>query len=200
MKVPQELKKLIINEIAEIKSSISGELILPKRRLIWSQIVASSKDRSIAHRLLTELDVQCVKYTMHKWEQVFPCDNSLDQMISLAKQVLDNLVDIDTAEKQRDAFYVDVVECRNYQPHEYPAMFVGHAAANIVTTAISDFEEGQDYFLQHDDDLDPECFESSYLAACAYSGGLLGKGDTEKRRDFWLWYLQSAIKKVYSDI
>ncbi|RMR13235.1 putative immunity protein Imm5 [Pseudomonas syringae pv. primulae] len=97
----------------------------------------------------------------------------------------------------RDNFYVSVLENESYEPNEYPAMFVGHAAANSIVTAVSDVQFDADD--QRDQDLDPEAFEPDYLVASAFAGGLAfasklsDAGDPQLRRAFWRWYLCVAV-------
>ncbi|MNL61413.1 hypothetical protein D3C87_1853300 [compost metagenome] len=88
-----------------------------------------------------------------------------------------------------------VVEDQDYELDEYPAMFVGHAAANTVITAASkyDFDPADG---RNDRDLDPAAFEPSYLVASAFAGGLAEDGDAELRRKFWQWYLIDAVSQV----
>ncbi len=196
MKLSQELASLVEKSVKEVKSSSTGDLSLPTRRMIWSKICELSKNNHTAHRILTALDTLCVKHTISKWHKVFPNDNGPDRMLEIAQQVLDGKIDIRNAMRLRDEFYADVVEKRKYKPHEYPAMFVGHAAASTVLTAIVELDESPGFFTKQDEDLDPESYEPSYLTASAYSEGFLGKGDTGKRREFWLWYLETAIPQA----
>lgn len=51
-------------------------------------------------------------------------------------------------------------------------MFVGHAAANTIATAVDDFQF-EPYDHRVDRDLDPEGFESSYLVASALQADCL---------------------------
>ncbi len=77
-------------------------------------------------------------------------------------------------------------------------MFVRHAAANSIVTAVSDVQFDADD--QRDQDLDPEAFEPDYLVASAFAGGLSDDGDPELRRAFWRWYLSVAVPQVISDL
>jgi hypothetical protein len=197
MNIPNELQSLLKKASTEVKSSSIGELTLPMRRTIWSKIAKLSHDDLLTHRILTALDIECVRQTMPIWSKVFPDDDGPDRMLELAQNILDGKVDLAEAKRLSESFFIDVVENRSYQPKEYPAMFVGHAASNTVYTAFVELESDQEYFTKQDEDLDPESYEPSYLTASAYSGGLLGKGDTEKRRTFWLWYLQTAMERAY---
>jgi hypothetical protein len=82
--------------------------------------------------------------------------------------------------RARDAFYVDVVDDQGYEPDEYPAMFLGHAAANTVVTAAATFTFDESD-LRADLNLDAEAFEPSFLVASAFAGGLTEDGDPDRR-------------------
>jgi hypothetical protein len=49
-----------------------------------------------------------------------------------------------------------------------------------------------------DDDYDPFSWDTSYYTAIAYSGSdPWDNADIEKRREFWMWYINEAVPKVY---
>lgn len=187
-----ELSKLIEEAEELVRSAPDGNLPLPMRKRIWAKIAKLSGTKS-GRKRLTELDRLAVTRVLNIWSQVFPTDEGARQMLQLAQQVVDGRIDEDTAERSYGSFYVDVVDNRKYKPDQYPAMFVGHAAANTVMTALSEVDLSHEKEGEQDEDRDPESYEPSYLAAAAYSGGLRGQGNPAKRREFWLWYLRDAI-------
>lgn len=185
---------LVEKLLEEVKKSSSGELGLPLRRLLWSTITT---DKSDAEKkvILTALDVLCVKRAGTIWSQKFGSEDGLASILSVATGVATKTIPQDKALSIRDEFYVFVVEDQEYDEDEYPAMFVGHAAANSIATAIDDFSfDPSD--LRNDRDLDPEAFEPSYLVASAFAGGLGDDGDAERRRQFWEWYLKIAVPEA----
>lgn len=122
-------------------------------------------------------------------------DYKLKEIFDVANKVATGVIAQDDGLALRDEFYVDVVESQSYEPHEYPAMFIGHAAANTIVTATDDlfFDPSDD---TDDYKLDPEAFEPSYLVASVFAGGLDRNGDPERRRSFWEWYLSTALYQV----
>ena len=185
---------LVEKLLEEVKRSSVGELELPLRRLLWNTITV---DKSGAEKkvILTALDVVCVKRAGSIWSQKFGSEDGLASILLAATGAAAKTIPEDKALRIRDEFYVFVVEDQEYDEDEYPAMFVGHAAANSIATAIDDFSfDPSD--LRNDRDLDPEAFEPSYLVASAFAGGLGDDGDTERRRQFWEWYLNTAVPQV----
>lgn len=144
------------------------------------------------------LDTLCVQRVMPVWSRCFPGDDGPEQMLAIAARLLVREIDPGFAQELRDGFYVDVVEDREYPPDNFPAMFVAHAAANTVITALVENVEGAIPDVDDDESLDPESYLPSYLCASAYAGGLDGslQASVERRRGFWMWYLKEAIPEV----
>lgn len=185
---------LIRKLLEELRFSPSGDLILPLRKLLWNTIT-EDKFGSAKKLIITKLDAACVRHALFTWSDKFGDVHEISEMLSIALDVASGDISETEALSKRDDFYVEVVEDRDYEPHEYPAMFVGHAAANTVATAMLDFTfDPSD--LRRDRDLDPEAYEPSYLIASAFAGGLDEKGNSNLRREFWQWYLSDAIKEV----
>ncbi|WP_062387673.1 Imm5 family immunity protein [Pseudomonas abietaniphila] len=190
----EKSETLVKKLLEEVKASSSGELRLPLRRLLWATITA---DKSDAEKkvMLTALDVICVGRAGTFWSKKFGSEDRLASILSVATGVAAKIIPQDQALSIRDEFYLFVVEDQEYDEDEYPAMFVGHAAANTIATAVNDFLfDPAD--LRNDRDLDPEAFEPSYLVASTFAGGLGADGDTERRRQFWDWYLNIAVPQV----
>ena len=180
--------------LSEVMAAASGELLLPLRKLLWETITEDQSEEK--RRLtLTKLDVICVEYGSSFWVEKFGDVEGLSTILSMALALANGVISEEKAMSVRDEFYVAVVEDQSYSVNEYPAMFVGNAAANAVVTAASEYDfdpaDGRS-----DRDLDPAAFEPSYLVASAFAGGLAGDGDPELRRKFWQWYLTDAVQQV----
>jgi hypothetical protein len=178
----EELERLINEAKNHVKIASNGELTLSLRREIWIKISEINQDEIVTRKQLAELDILCVKKVISVWYQVFPEDHTPNNILEVVGSVLRNEIDETEVLNIRDRYYVDIVEDRDYQPEEYPAMFAGHAAVNTILTALTNLDVDSD--IQDDEELDPESFEPSYLAASAYSSGLLGEGETKKDERF----------------
>ncbi|KJZ43073.1 MULTISPECIES: Imm5 family immunity protein [Pseudomonas] len=185
---------LVKRLLVEVKNSPSGELILPLRKLLWNTITVDEPDE-VKRLILTKLDYICVNHGAAIWSHKFGSSQNLITVLTVALDTVEGKLSEVKALSIRDDFYVEVVENQEYEPDEYPAMFVGHAAANTIATATADFvfDPSDD---RDDRDLDPDAFEPSFLMASAFAGGLDDSGDSELRRRFWEWYLSSAINQV----
>ncbi|ABQ30492.1 MULTISPECIES: Imm5 family immunity protein [Acidiphilium] len=187
-------------DIARHELEASGRVSLPRRRAIWRAMypdIETKQGRDVGHRRLVLLDILAVQRVMPLWRAVFPTDNSPASMLRIALDTAFDRTDPVLAEKTRDSLYVDIVENRSYAKGQETAMFVGHAAANTITTAVFQGVPDADAEID-DDDLDPEGFEPSMLAAAAEAGGLPWSEATDRKieRAFWDWYLGSAITRA----
>lgn len=187
-----------------LDSSEDGSLKLLHRKAIWrashhnpsgDHSAQITRDRRVA------LDILCVEHAMPIWKEFFPDDEGPQRMLSIASHLVDSDVSIDEAQRARDKFYVDSVEDRDYEQDQIPAMFVAHAAANTVITAMVKDIEDAIPSVETDQDLDPDAYLPSYLCASACAGGLDINHviSVKRRRDFWKWYLHVAIPQVMSN-
>ncbi|AZG89073.1 immunity protein Imm5 [Pseudomonas syringae pv. pisi str. PP1] len=193
----KEHETLITKLLTEIENSPKGELERILRIRLW-KMITENKNLNDQKQILTKLNIFCVQHGVGFWTKKFGDAQSIEHVLTVAFQAASGAVDEADAMAVRDDFYVSVVENESYEPDEYPAMFVGHAATNAIVTAVSDLQFDTDD--QRDQDLDPEAFEPDYLVASAFAGGLSDDGDPELRRAFWRWYLSVAVPQVISDL
>lgn len=189
----QKLELLISTLLGQLSNSPAGHLPLASRKLLWRSLTAGQSDQ--ARRMtLTRLHTSCVRHGLPFWHGKFS-GQAIDEILDVALDAARGEVAQAHAQKVRDDFYVAVVEDQDDEAGDYRAMFVGHAAANTIATAISDasFDGGDE---RDDDAIDPEAFCPDYLIASAVAGGLAADGDSRLRSAFWQWYLTHAVRQV----
>lgn len=194
----KEHEALITKLLTEIENSRKGELERTLRIRLWTMIT-ENKNLNDQKQILTKLNIFCVQHGVGFWTKKFGDAQRIGHVLTVAFQAASGAFDEVDAMAVRDDFYVSVVENESYEPDEYPAMLVAHAAANTVITAVADVRFDADD-NRRDQDLDPEAFEPDYLVASAFAVGLSDDGDPELRRAFWRWYLCVAVPLVISDL
>ncbi len=182
--------------LKEINTSPLGDLRLSSRKLLWSTITEGLDNKQKRQRL-TKLDRISVEHASSYWVAKFGELESLYEILNTATELSEDSISEEQGLRVRDEFYVSVVEDGEYGDDEYPAMFVGHAAANCIGTAIDIFEYDSND-TRTDKDHDPETYEPTFLIASAFAGSLPNSGNPESRRDFWIWYLTDAVKQAIS--
>jgi len=180
---------------SEVATDVAGILSLKSRKRVWHAL-AAGLDEHIAQAARVKIDALCVRRVMPIWAARFDPDE-IEAMLSLADAVVAGSVDANDAAQQRDRFYTDVVDNREYGSDPLP-MYVGHAAANTVIEALTLNHVDAMPQADDDEDLDPESYLPCYLAACAAAGGMNDRpASSERRRAFWLWYLDEAVPAAY---
>ena len=181
---------------ASLANDSQGRLPLAARKSIWIAMSHTADSRTAYQRRVL-LESLCVRHVAGLWDDRFPGDVRLEQMLSLADKVVNGEINDAVAERQRDEFYVDVVEDDDGEG-DFAAMFVGHAAANTVVSALIKDNFDAIPSVDDDDDLDAESFDPSFLCASAAAGGLPGHeaSSVARRREFWTWYLDEAIRQA----
>lgn len=182
---------------ADLAGNSEGALSLGHRTVIWRDLAALAEPRTGYERRV-RLNEACVRHVLDRWEERFPGDPGVEQMLDIATQRVAGTIEDEAAGDARDRFYVEVVENRKY-PGDASAMFVGLAAANTVMEAR--IEDNEDAIPEAEDDeqLDPEAYDVSYMCASAAARGLNGRpADVSARRAFWTWYLDTAIPQIYA--
>jgi len=179
---------------SEVATDAAGILSLQSRKQVWNALTAGL-DEHVAFANRVKLDALCVRRVMPIWAARFDSDE-IEAMLSLADAVMAGSVDANDAAQTRDRFYTEIVDDREYGNDASP-LYVGHAAANTVIEAMTPSQV--DAMPQTDDeDLDPESYLPCYLAACAAAGGMNDRpSSSERRRAFWLWYLDEAVPAAY---
>ena len=185
----------------ESKDNVKGILSLGARARIWKAMLdPESADRSYRHRI--ELKILCARQVQHYWNQAFPDDERVEEMLSLAQRLVERQLDVEEAERRSDRFLMDVYDkVEDYNSITQPAVFVADGAVHAVSSATHrnpEYDVSDDTL--DDDELLPDSLETSYTCASAAAGALnwqpIEDTDVSARRAFWLWYLDKAIPAV----
>lgn len=200
----EKLNTLLQGAASELQHSSDGVLSLSVRKDIWIQmnlLDENSADNNVGRERRVRLDQLCVKHVMSLWSQVFPDDQGPLEMLAVAEKVVAAEIDDKSAQRLRDDFFTDVVENREYPNRDFSAMFIGHAAANTIISALIKDDSLAIPEVDDDEDLDPESYDPSYLCACAAGGGMNVDADAniEKRKSFWMWYLTHAVSEAVTN-
>jgi len=186
---------------AELAASSKAILSLATRKQIWKTML-DPQDHEASYRHRIELQVACVRHVQHFWDSAFPGDNRVEEMLTLAQELIDQQVDSDRAERLANSFLVHVFdEVNDFNDVYQPAVFVADAASHMVISACS----RNPYYdtassATDDDELLPDALETSYSCSGTSSNSLnwvsIEETDVPARRAFWTWYLDEAIPQV----
>lgn len=195
MAVSQALADLLVVAVDEVEGDPRHILTLPTRRSIWSLLGsdASPASEALALHRLAKLDIACADRVLVHWQAVFPNDQLAAHLVSLASQTLNGTTAVESAKREANNAWTEIVDNRSYDQITLRAMYAGCAAISAVYSAFGTAFDPINQDL--DEDLEPDALDASYFAASAEAGGMNHQpfASNADRRDFWLWYLKKAI-------
>lgn len=204
MALSEELLNVLELTRKEVLSHPNGELILPLRRIIWKTFGAfeikekyrASSTIGLKRRL--KLATMCVEKVMNIWNEAFPNDKRPMRCIEVANEYVTGKTNYESIWNEMSHFVTDL-DNQGGEERYYLAVPVGRAAISVLDVAIKDesiLVYGNDSRL--DSDYDAYDWDTSFCVAIAYSGsGPWDNTNIEKRREFWLWYINEAVPEAY---
>ena len=188
---------------AELAASSKAILSLATRTRIWRAMLDPQDNEATCIRR-TKLKMACVRHVQHLWGRAFPGDGRVEEMLTLAQELIDRQADERQAERRARIFVMNVFdEVDDYNAITQPAVFVAQAASGAAFSACN---RDPNYYLlidADDDELLPDALDSSYCSASAPAGALnwqeIEETDVPARRAFWTWYLDVAIPQVLAN-
>ena len=189
---------------AELAASSKAILSLATRTRIWRAML-DPQDHEASYRRFIELDMRCVRHVQGFWDRAFPGDQRVEEMLTLAQELIDRQTDPQQADRRAGAFIVQMDnEVKNFDAISQPAYLVANGTSHVVMSAC---HRDPIYYVSgetdDDDELLPDSLETSYSCSGAAAGALnwqpIEETDVSARRAFWTWYLDEAIPQVLAD-
>ncbi len=206
MEPSQALNAALDQARVSLSRNPRGELTLPFRQRIWASmgpLLTDQSDHAVRGEGLirrTNLAISCAERVLPVWSRHKPNDRRPHEMIQIAQKYLQNRIDLDTATSEKDEFWTaldDLSGEDNFQE----AVYAGYSANKTVATATFDemFESDEISNDSTDGDLDPYEWDAGFYASMSFSVGAPWekKSDTNRRRSFWEWYLQTAVPMAW---
>ena len=186
----------------EVGADSKGILSIGRRMRVYAAMI-DTQDAERSYRLRISMQEECVRHVQHLWTASFPNNPSLEDMLTLAHQVVERQVSVDRAEIEAHRFFQSLDRAAR-NPANYRAIMVADAARQLVaSTCYRDLYADIDDTIDDDDELLPDSLDCSYACACAVAGGMnwrpADEVDVEARRAFWMWYLNEAIPSVLNN-
>lgn len=186
----------------EVGADSKGILSIGRRMRIYAAMI-DTQDAERSYRLRISLQEKCVRHVQHLWTASFPNNPSLEDMLTLAHQVVERKVSADRAEIEAHRFFQNLDRAAT-NPANHRAIMVADAARQLIaSTCYRDPYADIDETIEDDDELLPDSLDCSYACARAVAGGMnwrpADEVDVEARRAFWMWYLNEAIPSVLNN-
>lgn len=183
-----------------LRNDEEGRLRYNFRREIWKTFDEDINRRSdIGHRRRFKLAQTCVSRVLPIWQNAFPANEGVNEMLTLAQQVMNKELEKEAAKTTAYNYWSEVDSLDVETEKQSRAMSVGYASVNVVYVAVRDeiFNEQ----MEDDLDADPYDWDTSFHAFLAYTGfGSEHPETIEKNKEFWSWYLDEAIPLAYQSV
>ncbi len=206
MSLPGTLVSAIKAAHEAMSQNSQFDLDLGYRHSIWAALgprASSQVPKPSGLRRRATLAILSARYVIPIWESVWPGDNTPHRILVEAGQVLDGLVEPQTADRDFGKFwtYMDSLASRLKNSS---AVMVGYSAAKALCAALFD-EKFDPFHINYeltDADVDPYDSDAAFAAAAAYAGGAIWNTNSisSKRREFWEWWLDEAVPAAWNSV
>ncbi|MBN2533272.1 MAG: hypothetical protein JXB88_10290 [Spirochaetales bacterium] len=198
MGIPESLFEIIKNALEYIEKNPQHHLVLGYRQKIWSQFgpklnpdIPESKK---AHKKRAYLALQTFKKVIPFWEEKWPRDKLALNIFLEIEQFLDGKIQI--KEFRIQDLMTEIDNKGVVDGSEYFELLTGYCGVAAMQTAIFD----EDFDEHNIDVLQKEPFDffdqdTAFLAEKVYSKG---ETDNTARKEFWEWYLNSAVISAWN--
>lgn len=177
----------------------AGELPLTVRRSLRENLVALLPGDGYALTFVAALGLACAKRAWPVWQTAFPAES---QPMDLAEATVSSIKEkgIPGARDGKELMKIKThLENKLLLGREYfPAVYAGFASWAVTRDVLSwDYPRA----TQGDTELEisPDGWDPCFLASIAITGGATweGIGRSDIRREFWSWYLTTAVPEAF---
>jgi hypothetical protein len=192
-KIPEELSQVLSN--AEASIDAHGELTAETRLVVHEVMekLLSQIHANAGHYTRAKLAIGCASSSLFLLDAHPNEKQKAGSVLQSAIDTLSGRYEVDTLEAENEILYADCVNMisdSKITAHVIYASFACNAAANTVLYD-SDFES----LGVSEKIAAPEDWDASFYSSIAHCGAATWeeKGDNNKRKKFWVWYLNKAI-------
>lgn len=152
---------------------------------------------SVGRTWRTKLAALAVEKVLPIWKASYPDDRTPQAALSLVQMILVNEASSTYAESELDRLWLHCDELSWNDVDKQASIMVGYGAIQAAREALSARHFGCETVHEDstDRDVGPYDHDSSFCAAIAYSGGPPWdkNSNAQKRFEFWVWWLTSAL-------
>jgi hypothetical protein len=192
-KIPKELFEVLSN--AEASINAQGELTAENRLIIHEVMekLLSQIHENAGHYTRAKLAIACAYSSLYLLESHAREKCEADFLLKNSVETLSGHYEVDKLENENEILYarcVDMVSNSNFSAQVIYASFACNAAANTVLYDNDFASLGVSEKIAA-----PEDWDASFYSSIAHCGAATweGTGDNDKRKKFWVWYLNAAI-------
>jgi hypothetical protein len=195
------LEELLAGGLSILKNDPQGDLRPGFRCRVYRSFEETDTPQSkkVGLNRRVKLATLTIEKVMSLWEVAFPTDRTPHQALACVENILAGSLSTTAAEQEGGRLWAHCDDLSWRHEDKQSVIMVGYGAVQAIREASS--ADGPFGCEQVDEsttdiDVDPYTHDSAFCAAIAYSGGVPWQtnSDVEKRREFWTWWLTSAVR------
>lgn len=199
MRESDVLESLIQRALEWVWADPNHDLALGLRRKIWMAL-GREQGRGPGCIRRVALALATARHVLPFWESKYPQDRTPHTVLDSAEAMRVGRLDKGEAQALWQQAWDHLMEL-SYLDEASQGTAAGFSAVQALRTCIDDETltlQGVDERLG-DDQVDAEDLDASMFAAAAYAGGPAwdASSDSERRRQFWEWWLAEAVPQAY---
>jgi hypothetical protein len=188
--------------ITAIERDARNNLSYSFRKQVWRDVGRHKPARSPeqVHQASVRLAILSIEKVASIWNSALPDDDTVDSALAMTQKLIHGVC---TADGERECgriwSYCDDLVC--HYPDRQHAIAVGYGAAQAVHAAVTPGFLSSNAECDDDDVMDPYDLDPAFFGSVAYAGGTIWdpESDDQKRRDYWLWWLNTAMQIALAD-
>lgn len=178
----------------------AGELPLAARRQLKESLAALLPDDHRALTFIAALGFKCANQAWPVWQTAFPAES---QPMDLAQAAVSGIAKEAASGSPSVREYADV---KTYLDNKFglgrqyfSGIYAGFAAWAVARNIIF-WDHVKAVRGNTDLDISPEDWDPCFYASLAVTGGAVWEniGESDKRREFWYWYLTTAVPEAFT--
>ncbi|MCA8107973.1 Imm5 family immunity protein [Burkholderia sp. BCCIQ04A] len=192
MHIPQHLT----NALSTAATSITAEGELPAAtrkdllQLIEALSVTEHADAGYLRR--ARLAVICAREVLGRLSPYPSVLTAAEAILASGIDALSGKCDFPTLEIANGEYHTKVIDLFQHGEPAFVSVYAGMAVFSAMNTIL--YDTNFDVVGESEQSVPPDDWDAGYYGALAVSGSAIweAKGGAERRRSYWLWYLQNA--------
>jgi hypothetical protein len=209
MMLPNELVNILDRARASLVSHPQHDLTLGFRRAIWGTMGPLADrtlgEETVAWRRRVRLAKASAEFVLPLWDRVWPEDDTPRRLLAEADRVVGGRWSPRVQGALWHRFFDNAALQFGGEDRDHRnAREVLLSANQALATAMWDerFDPGVIDLGLTDAEVDPDASDASAFACAAYAGGGVwdADSDSDRRREFWSWWLDEAVPNAHISV
>ncbi|WP_081938499.1 Imm5 family immunity protein [Burkholderia pyrrocinia] len=193
MRIPQHLS----NALSTAATSITAEGELPaavrKDLLQLIEILSAIEHADAGYLRRARLAVICAREVLGRLSPYVSVLTAAEAILASGIDALSGKCDLATLERTNGEYHTKVIDLFEHGEPVFVSVYAGMAVFSAINTIL--YDTNFDVVGASEKSVPPDDWGADYYAALAVSGSAIWEatGGAERRRSYWLWYLQNAV-------